>query len=915
MTTTNYLDLDINKLFEEHTIREIEEIQKKIQYESDRKKIELRTLVGERYRDLILAADTIGKMKLTSERLISRIINIENKFGELQKKYLIGFKLDTIDSTDGRHNERTEDSVIMKIKILMDIPEYIWSNIENKNLIFASQLYIIGRFIYHDLLFEKGNHDLENKYLIASKQWDVIKRFENIILNECNNVLQSLTVQAESIANSLAALVLLLRKTFPQLLEKLISMRKYTIQTIVTDENDNSVKNKIKLCIEILIQTISLIYSCFINTPEKSEGLILQYITEIQDQNLYSLLTQLNFDQELLKEFLPSMIKDYNPFDKANSKLKELDTDKNFRISHIQKSIQSWLEWVAEFCNKEVTKLLELVISIKGLYYVREEAVSINLPENWNSIWAELSLPRITFWVEFFQPLISNRVKSIINDKWIESITVLKSDIAELLNKVINEKFDYPEHDLRWFVWKDSPSDIPQKLTKNGGLDNKRSLLMKTKGYSPNILKLCESLDISLQALLSDLEQYLYETERVRSIKDNLLSTNIYLISDTYSDRAEIQEHLQTVSSNMIEDFMDFVRSTCVNDKPEHGQRDINTVVMARFLLALTSLSSNLNKCFTLSKVSGLTITNTKWQSICDKLKEESTSMWSVWARMYKNKISEHREKFISKEPLCGFPIHLVVSEWEKITIEEDSGEGKRIKSEILVPYQPSIQLQKFLTAINKDLNKIIPHTLPKRILHEIIEDVAMELLNYYATALDNVNLSQKQAFQVLFDIKYSTLLMAPRENKTLSDLSTKACDSVVSKIDPFDYDVFNPFIYTNVKKSVQRSLLILGNLVPHLEQLHSILGSRSEYSNTEGAKSDLPSVLALCTGAPWFPPLTVTAPTRNLPLVAITLPEKPQRKKMSNKENTKSDTTGSSIKSGAAAFFGAMGSDWFSSS
>jgi len=46
MTTTNYLDLDINKLFEEHTIKEIEEIRKKIQLESDRKKIELRTLVG-----------------------------------------------------------------------------------------------------------------------------------------------------------------------------------------------------------------------------------------------------------------------------------------------------------------------------------------------------------------------------------------------------------------------------------------------------------------------------------------------------------------------------------------------------------------------------------------------------------------------------------------------------------------------------------------------------------------------------------------------------------------------------------------------------------------------------------------------------------------------------------------------------
>lgn len=94
-----------------------------------------------------------------------------------------------------------------------------------------------------------------------------------------------------------------------------------------------------------------------------------------------------------------------------------------------------------------------------------------------------------------------------------------------------------------------------------------------------------------------------------------------------------------------------------------------------------------------------------------------------------------------------------------------------------------------------------------RKVLHEIIESIATELLNYYFTASINAKLSQKQAFQVLFDIKYSTLLMVSRENKALSELSTKACDSVLSKIDPFDYDVFDPFVHTNVKKSVQRSL------------------------------------------------------------------------------------------------------------
>ena len=117
------------------------------------------------------------------------------------------------------------------------------------------------------------------------------------------------------------------------------------------------------------------------------------------------MLSQLNLNQELLTEFLPLVTKQHKPF--------ATHTFEKFSILDLQKSIKAWLDWVAEFCNREITKLLDLIISIKGLYYVREEAVSINLPENWNSIWEKLSLPKITFWVEFFQPLISHRVKRI----------------------------------------------------------------------------------------------------------------------------------------------------------------------------------------------------------------------------------------------------------------------------------------------------------------------------------------------------------------------------------------------------------------------------------------------------------------------------------------------------------------------
>ncbi|EFN69858.1 Conserved oligomeric Golgi complex subunit 1 [Camponotus floridanus] len=802
MTTTNYLDLDINKLFQEHTIKEIEEIQKKIQLESERKKIELRTLVGERYRDLILAADTIAKMKITSEQVTARIANVEDKFRELQKKYLIGFKTEPIGDKLDRGGY-VSDSIIIQIKILMDIPQYIWTSIEDQNLLLATQLYIIAQHINYSLMFEVGSIELAHA--------------------------------------------------------------------------DNA-----------------------------PGGLVLQFITDIKDKEAYCLLSQLDLNQDLLEEFLPSVTKNHKPFVQ--------DVPNNFPLSILQDRVKSWLEWVNEFSNLEVTKLLDLIVSIKGLYNVREEAISVNLPENWNSIWEELSLPRISFWMEFFQPIITKRVKCIIMDKWADALTDLKSGIIELLEKVAHDKFEFPEHDLRWFVWKDSPTDIPQKLTKNGGLDNKRSLLMKAKGYSPNVIKLCEGLDENLYTLLSDLEHYLYETERIVTLKDNLLSTNISLIANSFCDRNEVQEHLQVISTENIENLVQFIKNTCVNEKPEHGQRDINSIVLARFLFALTTLCPNLNKCFTSSKLSGLIITNVKWQTICENLKEESTCVWSIWADIYKIKIAEYIKKYISREPIDGLRVHWIVSEWEKVTIEEESGEGKQIKSEILIPYQPSIPLQKFLTVICKDLNKIIPHTFPRRVLQQIIERIITELFNYYLNLLKDVDLRQKQAFQVLYDIKYCTLLMVPRENKILNELSNKTCEAVLTKIDPFDYDVFNPFIHTNIRKSVQRSLLIFGNLVSHLEQLHSILGARNEHVNSDG-KNELPAILAVCTGAPWFPPLTVTAPTRNLPVISVTMPDKAQRKKVTTKENTKSDSTSATIKSGAAAFFGAMGSDWFGSS
>lgn len=60
-------------LFERYNTEAIRLIERKVRGEIEQKKEELRQMVGERYRDLIDAADTIGEMRQCSESVVQSI--------------------------------------------------------------------------------------------------------------------------------------------------------------------------------------------------------------------------------------------------------------------------------------------------------------------------------------------------------------------------------------------------------------------------------------------------------------------------------------------------------------------------------------------------------------------------------------------------------------------------------------------------------------------------------------------------------------------------------------------------------------------------------------------------------------------------------------------------------------------------
>lgn len=70
---------------------------------------------------------------------------------------------------------------------------------------------------------------------------------------------------------------------------------------------------------------------------------------------------------------------------------------------------------------------------------------------------------------------------------------------------------------------------------------------MKTKGYSQNIVELCNNMDSKYLDLLEDVSQYLYGKEYSSDINFSVVLKD-FKFKRKYVDKTEIENHLRTES-------------------------------------------------------------------------------------------------------------------------------------------------------------------------------------------------------------------------------------------------------------------------------------------------------------------------------------------------------------------------------
>lgn len=897
------LDIDPDKLFEEKSIVEIEGTQKNIQDEIERKKEELRTMVGERYRDLIEAADTISDMQHTAAGVINRIQNMETMCGAFQQRQLLGFQLDLSKAshTTLNNHDSTGIGLAVQVKILVAVPEQIWVAVEKEDYLLGTQLFLLARHIKTGFRLESSPL-LEEMMPVVTRQWAAISHFQEKLVNGSLEALGSPDIKPICAARYLCVLALLDNMNGEALLDRFLQVRHTALSSILLKGDDKAnVKHRISASLHLLLNTLSLLHSCFVEgRGGQQEGLIWQHLIALTQQeapivnshgssclSLLEILDTLGLEPTSLR-LLPPVVREFRPTNKYCKESVSLD--------EVRAHTSRWLQSLNAFLNDAVNSLLHLVTSIRALQSVRDISLKEQLGlSGWDIALQKLQLPcGSDIWNAYYQPLLSSRVRVLVEDQWTAALATTRQKLADQLRAILRDKNHQPEHDLRWFVWRERSTDLPQKPVQSNSHLSSHGLLLKCQGYTPRVEALCQSLDGPLSLLLQDLASY---------------------VQDSDIDRSEIQKHFQQCSSNHLQEFCQHIKENCLSGAT--GRDEACIALVARLLAALCDLSPALKSCFipfaVISSSKTLLGSSAAWTDVVSMLQECSKHAWGAWQELVSSNLaSTFQEKLIPDSGNLSTILSHSTPQWEEHSMEEQGEEGGRLHSVIRVPAQPSLVLQDALSHACQVLGAAQPHTIPSNTKIAFVEKLVLNIMGQYSNAV-KMDLPQAQALQFLLDVMFLSAALIPRSQKSLSQQAQQICQALEEKIDPFDLDVFTPYIQKNVRQSVRHMQCLLGVLITCWPEK---LASMWTTSSSSEKSSEQPSLLAVCPAVPWFPLLPVVLPNASNavpgPMQQPTSQEKPQTKHGQTRSPKKKAEPMENIKSGAAAFFGAMSTDWF---
>ncbi|KAG7504934.1 hypothetical protein JOB18_019809 [Solea senegalensis] len=881
-------------LFERYNTDEIRRIEQKVRGEIEQKKEELRQMVGERYRDLIDAADTIGEMRQCSESVVLSIQDMH--------QYCHGLKQGraAVSSCRKEENQRQwQDkfyTMAAQIKLLLEIPERIWSAMEASQYLQATQLYLLCCHLHSLLQLDnaRGGHysPVLARFPILVRQVATTGHFRSTILLDSRSLLRGRAVSDQAIAEALVSTMLLEDSSPRQALADFLLARKASIHQLLNQpQHGAGIKAQVCSLVELLVTTLFQAYAVFYLPPERvprpAEGAlscgmlfsILENVTSISPAAKVRKVLQEEKSTGGWFKHLPPSITEFQPA------LRTLAQP--IQREQLRDTLQQWINTCKEDICRGVGSLLVYVKSLKGLAAIRDavwDLLSTDcISQHWGVVCQRLLERPLAVWDNFLQQLFLQRLQAITKE---ETEAISSSSVQHLVSAVrdlegqttqspagtnpsCNRKAQY-EVDVASFLWSESPGDLLSdagwiSVSQRRQQQQRSGLAMKTQALTPCVQNFCSSMDAKLKARLEDLQFYLPSQDTGSdSVPADASSPSSF---NRFMDSPAVEECLRGGSLTCVHHILSSIHAELATASPDPSPSRLSAVLfMARLCQSMGELCPNLKLCI-LGKQSGsearvkaprqtkklgkarpateVSPAQTKWAGLKDELLNCSMEAYRIWSSAL-SKVLLDKFGMVLHSQSAGV-ILTTATNWEDLEIQEEAESGSSVTSKIRLPVQPSWFVQSLLFQLCVEVNRVGGHALPRLTQHELLQTCLTGALHHYHslsqqdhTKDDVFPMTQNRALQLLFDLRYLSTTLGSRLEESRSSRSHpdprfhEVCDWLESFIDPFDLDVFTPLLNANLSRLSQRTSVLLGLLTASEKQFVSRSSSSSSVNSQE---------------------------------------------------------------------------------
>ncbi|OWK14222.1 COG1 [Cervus elaphus hippelaphus] len=729
-------------------------------------------------------------------------------------------------------------SMAAQIKLLLEIPEKIWSSMEVSRYLHATQLYLLCCYLHKLLQLESSSSrhsPVLSRFPILIRQVAAASHFRATILHESKMLLKCQAVSDQAVAEALCSVMLLEESSPRQALTDFLLARKAAIQKLL-------------------------------NQPHHGKG-----VGVLQDE--MKLCSWFKHLPASVVEFQPALRMLAHPISQE----------------YLKDTLQKWIHVCNEDIRHGIGGLLMYVTSTKGLAGIRDAVWGLLANElthrSWDVVCRRLLDKPLLFWEDLMQQLFLDRLQTLTK----EGFDSISSSSKELLVSALQElessssassKHIHFEHNMAVFLWSESPSDLPSdaawvSVSSRAPFPGS-GLSMKAQAVSPCVQSFCSALDSKLKVKLEDLLAYLPSGDPSPH-QDAPPPAAESCTFDRFADAETVQETLRTHSVAWIQDITDCIQAELQSiEQAIQGQQDVldgaklhSALFMARLCQSLGELCPHLKQCILgrsgsperptrdsralkkqgKGKAQEVLPTQARWQDVKELLLQRSVTGYRVWGSA------------VVRVLVHGFAQSLLVDDagsvlatatsWDELEIQEEAESGSSVTSKIRLPVQPSWYVQSFLFSLCQEINRVGGHALPKVTLQEMLKSCLVQVVAAYERLSEEkpvkkegaFPMTQNRALQLLYDLRYLSVVLTAKGEEMKSGRCRqdprveKVADYLETLIDPFDLDVFTPHLHSNLNRLVQRTSVLFGLVTGSENQFTP----RSSTFNSQEAHNILP--------------------------------------------------------------------------